>query len=399
MGKRRPGDVQRTVEEADMTNMTRGGGRWRVGTAGRVAAWALGLLLADVALAEASAGRLPCEDDSMLTREEILQMLADDQPQQDIIAAIRQANVVDFAREEMDFADVLEFVRAGVPDAILQAMSEWRLDERSRFRDCEECGCLVVVPAEPDGFLMGSPEGPRHEVTIARPFAVGIHEVTRGEFRRFVEATSRDAEDDCEIWFGEDRSYKTVADRRWDGPGFDQDEDHPVVCVSWHDAQAYVDWLSSRTKQHYWLLSEAQWEYVARAATTTARYWGESADDQCDYANGGDEGSGWTTANSCDDGYHATSPAGHYLPNVFRLHDVLGNVWEWVDDCYHDSYDRAPQDGTAAPGPDDCRRVSHGGGFNSSPGLVRSAQRRPLDAGLRRYNLGFRVGRTIETIE
>ena len=245
-----------------------------------------------------------------------------------------------------------------------------------RFRDCPTCPEMVVVPA--GSYEMGSVDGvyltgkhesnahPVHRVTIAQPLAVGVYEVTRGEFRRFVEATGYSMGKTCS----------------WHDPGFPQTDQHPVVCVSWKDAQAYVRWLSQETGQAYRLLSEAEWEYVARAGTRTARYWGQGMSDQCRYANGVDaallrsdagrkqlnddhkefaetvkqvrkgmENPGkfdWhyeRQAVDCDDGYAWTSPVGVYGANAFGLHDVLGNVSEWVQDCWHTNYHGASVDG------------------------------------------------------
>ena len=249
-----------------------------------------------------------------------------------------------------------------------------------RFRDCPTCPEMVVVPA--GNYQMGSVDGasfpsnssrssdshPVHRVTIADPFAVGVYEVTRGEFRRFVEATEYSTGGACE--------WRERRDRSWRNPGFAQTDQHPVVCMSWADAQAYVEWLSQETGEAYRLLSEAEWEYVARAGTRTARYWGQGKSEQCLYANGADTAllrsderrkqfndetakeqaktlaayEGYLSemqAVECDDGYAWTSPVGVYGANAFGLHDVLGNVGEWVQDCWHASYHGAPRSGDA----------------------------------------------------
>ena len=152
---------------------------------------------------------------------------------------------------------------------------------------------MVVVPE--GRFRMGSPEseegrnddeGPVHRVTIGYRLAVGVNEVTRGEFARFVEATGRSRGNAC--WTHEGGEWKERSGRHWRNPEFRQTDNHPVVCVDWNDAQAYVRWLSGKTGEDYRLLSEAEWEHVARAGTTTARYWGEGESGQCRYANGAD---------------------------------------------------------------------------------------------------------------
>ena len=212
------------------------------------------------------------------------------------------------------------------------------------FRDCERCPLMVTVPA--GTFIMGSPaseddrqedEGPRHVVTIEAPFAVGVYEVTFDEWE---------------------------ACRRGGGCPGDQPDDRywgrgrrPVIDVNWNDAQAYVSWLSAQTGQRYRLLSEAEWEYVARSGAETARYWGESESGQCRYANGDDDDV------SCTDGYEYTAPVGSFAPNAFGLYDVLGNVYEWTQDCSNGSYAGAPTNGSAWQSGDCGRRVLRGGSW------------------------------------
>ena len=274
-----------------------------------------------------------------------------------------------------------------------------------RIRDCDECPELVVVPS--GSFEMGSPsseegrnddEGPVHRVRIAQPFAVGVHEVTRGQWRRFVEETGHFSGNSC--WTYEGGEWKARSGRSWRNPGFSQGEEHPVVCVSWEDARAYVGWLSRKTGEGYRLLSESEWEYVARAGTSTSRYWGESEAGQCRHANGADRALKsryrdweWKTA-SCDDGYIHTSPVGRYTRNGYGLYDVLGNVWEWTRDCWNGSYDGAPTGGGAWESGDCSRRVLRGGSWSDVPRDLRSAIRSRLDTGIRSDFIGFRVART-----
>ena len=274
-----------------------------------------------------------------------------------------------------------------------------------RFRDCAECPELVVVSE--GWYLMGSPEseagrdgdeGPVHRVRIGRAFAVGVKEVTVGEYGRFVSETGRSMGDSCWEWDGE---WKEHSGRSWRNPGFSQTDGHPVVCVSWDDAKAYVGWLSGETGEGYRLLSESEWEYVARGGTGTSRYWGEGESGQCRYANGADEAlkrqdSDWKwVIASCDDGHARTSPVGSYEANGFGLHDVLGNVREWVEDCWNGSYAGAPVDGSAW-GSGDCDvRVLRGGSWYVSPRSLRSADRYWDTAGDRSFSGGFRVARTL----
>ena len=271
-----------------------------------------------------------------------------------------------------------------------------------RFRDCDACPELVVVPA--GSFMMGSPpseegrdndEGPQHRVTIAEPFAVGVHEVTRGEFARFVRETNRSAGNSCWFWDSNEEKAVEGSGRNWRNPGFEQTDRHPVVCVSWDDAQAYVRWLSRETGEGYRLLSESEWEYVARAGTRTARYWGESESGQCRYGNGADASTTFDWRVSCSDGHARTSPVGTYTGNGFGLHDVLGNVYEWVQDCWNKNYDGAPRDGGAWERGDCSLRVARGGSWYVVPRYLRSAFRDWITTGLRSNLLGFRIARTL----
>ena len=255
---------------------------------------------------------------------------------------------------------------------------------------------------------MGSPapeagradgEGPRHRVTIAQPFAVGVREVTRGEFARFVRETGHSTGNLC--WTYEDGEWEERSGRSWRNPAYDQTDAHPVVCVRRVDAEAYVRWLSRETGQRYRLLSEAEWEYVARGGTSTARYWGEGEAGQCRHANGADRalkrryGDWKWTLVSCDDGYAHTAPAGTFSPNGFGVHDVMGNVWEWVEDCWNGDYTGAPSNGRAWESGDCSRRVLRGGSWYSGPRYLRSANRIRNPAGYRNSGVGFRVARTL----
>ncbi|MCY4119752.1 MAG: SUMF1/EgtB/PvdO family nonheme iron enzyme, partial [Acidobacteria bacterium] len=275
------------------------------------------------------------------------------------------------------------------------------------FRDCPTCPEMAVIPA--GTFLMGSDrrddesydnERPRHRVTVDG-FALGVHEVTRDEYAAFVAATGRGSGDRCWALDADEGRWDWRSEASWRSPGYPQAGDHPVVCVNWEDAQAYVGWLSEETGEAYRLPSEAEWEYAARSGTTTRRHWGDDADDGCAYANGADRTAkrrfdNWTVAD-CTDGVVWTSPVGAYQPNAFGLHDALGNVWEWVEDCWHDDYDGAPRDGSAWTRGGDCgRRVLRGGSWVSYPRFLRSALRRRSDAENRSTTHGFRVARTLD---
>ena len=276
------------------------------------------------------------------------------------------------------------------------------------FRDCPGCPEMVVVPA--GSYMMGSPsgekgrdddEGPRHRVRIAKPFAVGVYEVTRGQFADFVGATGHDAGNRCYTYEGGE--WEVRSGRSWRSPGYDQTDAHPVVCVRWQDAQDYVRWLSGETGEEYRLLSESEWEYVARAGTETSRYWGESSRGQCRYANGADRSGpriyGWFgdrfASAECDDGSVHTAEVGRYEANGFGLHDVFGNVWEWVKDCLGGNYRGAPSDGRVRPRAICSRRVSRGGSWVSIPRNLRAAIRAGGFPGYRYSNYGFRVARKL----
>lgn len=279
------------------------------------------------------------------------------------------------------------------------------------FKDCDDCPEMLVIPA--GRFVMGSVPNevereklpvyfgkysePQHEVRVVS-FSVGKQEVSRGQYRAFAQATGRIGEG-CYVFIGAKFEYDLSKD--WRNAGYAQDDQHPATCVSWSDARAYVVWLSQKTGKSYRLLTESEWEYAARAGTTTTRFWGDDANTSCAYANSTDlaakrhiPGSGdWLGVANCDDRYAYTAPVGSYQANGFGLYDMLGNVHEWTEDCWNTSYSGAPVDGGAWTAGDCSIRVMRGGAWISSPQLLRTAFRdgSPVE---RRYNhLGFRVAR------
>jgi formylglycine-generating enzyme required for sulfatase activity len=232
------------------------------------------------------------------------------------------------------------------------------------FKDCETCPEMVVIPA--GSFKMGdlsgtgeSEEKPVHEVKIGYSFAVGKYEVTQAEW---------------EAVMGKNPSIYKGAQR-------------PVEQVSWEDAKSFVKKLSEQTGKGYRLLSESEWEYVARAGSTTKYPWGDEIDSsKAKYKIKGSE--------------KGTVPVGSYSANAFGVHDTAGNVSEWVEDCSHDNYKDAPSDGSAwtsgrTAGADCLRRVIRGGSWYSEPGDLRSAFRDGSFAALRSIDYGFRVARTL----
>ena len=275
-----------------------------------------------------------------------------------------------------------------------------RTQPGATFRDCPTCPQMVVVPA--GSYQMGSPsyeagrdenEGPVHRVTIGQAFAVGVYEATVGGYGRFVRTTGYEGESGCLVWTG--GKWEEEKGWSWRDPGYRQSEREPVVCVSWQDARAYTEWLSRQTDKTYRLLSEAEWEYVARAGSTTARYWGEGEAGQCRYANGADSGANFKGGVSCDDGYARTAPVGSYQANGFGLFDVLGNVWEWTQDCWNGSYGGAPRDGRAWERGECSGRVLRGGSWVNYPSTLRSADRSRSTADNRDYGSGFRIARSL----
>jgi formylglycine-generating enzyme len=280
------------------------------------------------------------------------------------------------------------------------------------FRDCEKCPEIVVVP--PGRFEMGTDqaetdregvpddfaqrERPRHALVVNAPLAVGKYHVTREEYARFVEATGYAGGHGCYIWNGHE--VKSDPGKSWRDPSFSQTDRDPVVCVNWYDAKAYAAWLSQLTGKAYRLLTEAEWEYAARAATTTSRPWGNDANAVCHYANGADlemktHLENWTAA-QCRDGYVFTSPVGRFEPNEFGLYDMLGNAWHWVEDCFHSNYVDAPSDASIAVEWGECsQRVVRGGSWNNGPSYLRAGVRDGVGTGNRDSFNGFRVARTL----
>ena len=311
------------------------------------------------------------------------------------------------------------------PHAVAQAKAAPRA-AGTVFRDCRACPEMVVLPA--GSFTMGSSaeekswaashgsslgsvadEAPQHQVSLPT-FALGKYDVTRGEYAAFARETGYPAGDGC----GRGRAiFKWEKDPKltWENPGNAQTDRDPVVCVSWQDARAYIAWLNRKAHRGaasangpYRLPSEAEWEYAARAGTTTRFYWGD--DDAAAPVQA------WFNANSgcekveglfCDHGQ--THPVAAKPPNAFGLYDMAGNVWQWTEDCYDNSYAGIPADGRAneAPSSDpkakdgqgNCLRVDRGGAWMFPAWLLRPATRERNPADFRSDIMGFRVARTL----
>lgn len=274
-------------------------------------------------------------------------------------------------------------------------------------RDCEGCPRMVRIPG--GTFVIGSPdselrrkknESPRRAVTLAT-FAVSELETTRAQFALFLRESHHAMPAGCQTEGAVlDGKYETDPRASWRDPGYPQTDEHPVVCVDWADARAYADWLSQRTGHAYHLLSNAEWEYAARAGTTSAYSWGDDRDQGCVYANGCDQSlqrvmpPTWGGIYAgCDDGAVRTTPGGHYKPNGYGLFDMTGNVWEWVADCTDPTYDALPADGHPIDRADCAARDVRGGSWDDDPEDLRNASRHHVPPAWRSYDLGFRVAR------
>lgn len=283
-----------------------------------------------------------------------------------------------------------------------------------KFEDCRDCPRMVVIPG--GTFTMGSPpdererrkfEGPRAGVTVAT-FAIGETEVTRAQYAVFVKDTRRAASGCFTYGFSSFRDDTAVdPDASWRNPGFRQTSTHPAVCLSWRDAHDYAAWLARRTGRPYRLPSEAEWEYAARGGTTTIFPWGTDEELLCRHGNGADptllralpplreeiafslrEGDAGARFVRCRDGFAFTAPVRRYRPNAYGLYDMIGNAWEFVEDC---AYDALPIDGRAHVD-DACEaHRGRGGSWDDFPEELRSARRSRLPPGARRNDTGFRV--------
>jgi formylglycine-generating enzyme len=288
------------------------------------------------------------------------------------------------------------------------------------LRDCPACPELVVVKAgsysmgadASEGPLHGlssdlaAREQPRHVVTIARAVAFGRHEITIEQFATFATEAGYTPEPGCWEFMGS--AWTFDKSRSWRDAKLGQGAGHPVTCVNWHDAEAYVLWLSRRTGKPYRLPSEAEWEYAARAGTQGPYWFGTDRAAICRYVNLGDQDtearfhwSGRPTdlnvpwvPEECHDGFATTSPVDSKAPNAFGIYGVLGNVMEWTADCWHDDYRDGPDRQEARLTSGDCAfRVMRGQGWAAIAGSARSAFRRKMSATDRRVTFGIRVVR------
>ena len=297
------------------------------------------------------------------------------------------------------------------------------LDPGKVFRDCDHCPEMVVLPrgqvligsspAEIAALKQQNPveqaffdrESPQLTVRIAYPMAVGRTHVTRGEFAAFIKATGHAMLGGCSTHTSNE--WRVDPSLSWSSPGFTQTDRHPVVCVNFLDASAYVDWLSRTTGRPYRLLSESEAEYAARGQVTATRAPSFSFGDDprllCAYANGGDLSGAERFADwdrrrvaPCRDGHVQTAPAGSFKPNAFGLYDVHGNAWTWTLDCDSPGHQGQPADGRARTVGGDCaRRIIRGGAWQDVAILLRSASRYDQDVARRDDNTGFRIALTL----
>ncbi|HMK68265.1 MAG TPA: formylglycine-generating enzyme family protein [Stellaceae bacterium] len=287
--------------------------------------------------------------------------------------------------------------------ALLTAAEAAAEEKVSReFRECPDCPEMVGIPA--GKFLMGSPaeeagrfdtEGPQHWVTL-RAFALSKYEVTNEEFLAFLRETGYQPKP-CNPILG--LTWQSPGRGLAYPPGTVEPPRLPAVCLNARDAEAYIAWLNAKVRAlepqaragpgPYRLPTEAEWEFAARAGTTSARWWGEAI------------GSGKANCNGCGSPWdnNSIAPVGSFGANSFGIYDALGNVWQWTADCWNESYVGAPSDGTAFPRGDCGKRVLRGGSWSNLPSFVRSASRIGADAGGKDFDYsayaGFRLARNL----
>ena len=279
---------------------------------------------------------------------------------------------------------------------------------RDATRDCEHCPEMVVIP--PGTAILGAgandafrnpDELPERRVAIREAFAVSRYEITREQYEAFVRATNRPIGGNCLTDRVKRGDWQLDANTTFRDPGFAQGGNHPVACANWEEAKSYVAWLNTQTSGGYRLLTEVEWEYVARGgATENLVYpWGNDAAAGCPFANvfdrtmmtkyAGIDTTGYKVFDPmpCADGLLNTSPVGSLQPNAFGVYDIIGNVAEWIEDCY--SATRDLSDGTCE------RRSIKGGSWGSLAHNVRIAERIPYAPTHRDDSIGIRIARTL----
>ncbi|MFT7287338.1 MAG: sulfatase activating formylglycine-generating enzyme [Halieaceae bacterium] len=286
------------------------------------------------------------------------------------------------------------------------------------FKDCDTCPSMVVVPAGEFEFGLdahatmrggaGRYMGPPRAVRIDKDFALGQTEVTNAQFAAFAAEHPSIATSSCAAWSGDKRTWGNS----WKNPGLDKPllDDEPVVCVSWLEAKAYTAWLTEKTGEQYRLPSEAEWEYAAEGGTGSDQPWGTGAEELCAHGNVLDQsalqnvelvassGSGTRPgmAAPCDDGYPLVAPVAQFQANAFHLFDMVGNVWEWVEDCSLIPYPASVVSGQPVQVDGECElRAVRGGSWRTRVSR-QSVSWRGRDPEPRSYHLfGFRVARDL----
>ncbi len=283
-------------------------------------------------------------------------------------------------------------------------------------RDCEHCPEMVVIPAGAaivgagaDDKFRNADELPERRFAIRERFLVSRYEITLDQYEAFVRATNRAVGGDCLTDRRKRGDWQYDAATTFRDPGFKQAGDHPVACVNWDEAQAYVAWLNTQTSGGYRLLTEVEWEYVARGGATQnfAYPWGNDPAGGCSFANAFDsttmqayagmDTSGYKVFDpmDCSDDLLNTSPVGALKPNAFGVHDITGNVAEWVEDCYTVTREHLSDSG-APPAQTSCaKRLAKGGSWGTLAHNVRIAERLPYAATHRDDSIGIRVAKTL----
>jgi formylglycine-generating enzyme required for sulfatase activity len=291
----------------------------------------------------------------------------------------------------------------------LSPPEECGLRPKDVFRECVNCPEMVVVPSgevligsnasDIDSGLAAANEAPQHRAVVKQPIAVGRFEITRDQYAAFVQSAGYKPSDRCYTF--ENNLPQERTGRSFLNPGFVQDGNHPAVCVSWTDAKAYVQWLAQTTGKPYRLLSEAEFEYAARAGSRSRFGFSDDTAELCKFVNGADRAAknaglpADAAYMNCSDSYPFTAPVGSLAANAFGLSDMIGNVWEWTEDCFYGDYATAGSDSAARVDAGCTSHAVRGGDWFSTEASLRPAVRAKANADARHDDIGFRVARTL----
>ncbi len=309
-------------------------------------------------------------------------------------------------RKELFFVIIV-----GVSFLLFPSMKIVQDGKGDTFSDCVGCPDMVEIPigsvyigSHQDEIGRKKGERTRIKAVISKSFAMAVNEVTLGQFRMFMEETKYKSNVPvykgqplvgCNYFDG--KGYGYISEHSWENPGYPQREDAPVVCVSWSDAKAYCDWLSKKTGRKYRIPSAVEFEYASRAGNSAPWFWGTNPEQACEYANIGDSALKDKYPSRpifpCTDGYVYTAPVKKFKPNPFGLYDMVGNAWEWTNDCFTYDLTNAPIDGSSYVGTkDECNfRTPKGGSWISGISWGRTAVRSKDGADYKSFMLGFRV--------